>query len=56
MDTSDAQASLGSDGIIESHPRSALLIESTSATEKSSDVPSPTQSKASVNLLASSLI
>jgi hypothetical protein len=51
MDTSDAQASFGSDGVIESNPTSALLIESTSATEKSTDLPSPTQSKISVNSL-----
>ncbi len=51
MDTSDAQVSLGSDGIIESHPTSALIIESTSASEKSTKVQSPTQSKISVSIL-----
>ncbi|CAF2591714.1 unnamed protein product [Rotaria sp. Silwood2] len=45
MDTSDAQASLGSDGIIDSQPTSALIIESTSVTEKSTKVESPNQSK-----------
>jgi hypothetical protein len=54
MDTSDAQASLGSDGIIESHPTSVLMIESTSTIEKSTTattVQSPTQPKILVNIL-----
>jgi hypothetical protein len=51
MDTSDAQASLGSDGIIESHPTSALIIESASVSEKSTKAQSPIQSKISVNVL-----
>ncbi len=48
MDTSDAQASLGSDGIIESHPTSGLMIESTSV---STTGQSPTQPKNTVSLL-----
>ena len=55
MDTSDAQASLGSDGIIESHPRtSALIIESASTIEKSTTTPlssPPLQPKILVNVL-----
>jgi hypothetical protein len=54
MDTSDAQASLGSDGIIESHPTSVLMIESTSTIEKSTTtttVQSPPQPKILVNIL-----
>ncbi len=43
MDTSDAQASFGSDGIIESNPTSVI--------DKSTKVQSPTQSKLSVNTL-----
>jgi hypothetical protein len=44
MDTSDAQASLGSDGLIESHPHPTPVIESTT-------VQSPTSSKITVNIL-----
>jgi hypothetical protein len=54
MDTSDAQASLGSDGIIESHPHtSGLLIESTSTIEKSTTttIVSPVQPRILVNVL-----
>jgi len=51
MDTSDAQASFGSDGIIESNPTSALIMESTSVIDKSTKVQSPTQSKIPVNTL-----
>jgi hypothetical protein len=51
MDTSDAQVSFGSDGIIESQSTSALIIETTSVTEKSTKVPSP--SKISVNAFLS---
>ena len=48
IDTSDAQASLGSDGDIESHPTSALNVKSTSVVGESPKVQSPTQSKISV--------
>jgi hypothetical protein len=41
MDTSDAQVSLGSDGILESHPTSALATEPTSVSEKPTKVSSP---------------
>lgn len=51
MDTSDAQASLGSDGIIESYPTCALIIESSSVIEKSSTNQSPIQSRISVRFL-----
>jgi hypothetical protein len=52
MDISDAQASFGSDGIIESHPTSALMIESTSTIEKSTTtVQSPTQPKIAVSVV-----
>jgi hypothetical protein len=54
MDISDAQASFGSDGIIESHPTSALMIESTSTIEKSTTtttVQSPTQPKITVSVV-----
>jgi len=50
MDTSDAQASLGSDGIIESYPASSHVIESTSVIETSTKIQSPIQSKISVNV------
>jgi hypothetical protein len=50
MDTSDAQASLGSDGIIESYPTSALNIECTSVIETSTKIQSPVQSKISVSV------
>ena len=54
MDTTDAQASLGSDGIIESHPSSALMIESTSVIETTTTtVQSPTQQKVIVSILFS---
>ncbi|CAF4587405.1 unnamed protein product [Rotaria sp. Silwood1] len=55
MDTSDAQASLGSDGIIDSQPTSALIIESTSVTEKSTKVQSPNQSKTMISPASKSL-
>lgn len=50
MDTADAQASLGSDGIIDSHPIAAPMIQSTPANEKSSKAESPVQSKITVSV------
>jgi len=52
MDTSDAQVSLGSDGILESNPTSALATEPTSVSEKPTKVSSPTQNKISVSILS----
>lgn len=45
MDTTDAQVSLGSDGIIESHPNHTNVEESTTKTR------SPTINKTSVEIL-----
>lgn len=45
METSDAQVSLGSDGIIESNPTLTSTNETTPATE----IPSPITNKTSVN-------
>ncbi|CAF1042036.1 unnamed protein product [Adineta steineri] len=49
MDTNDAQVSLGSDGVVESHPISTRTIESTSVIEKSSKVQIPIQSTISTS-------
>ena len=50
MDTADAQASLGSDGIIESHPTSALMIECASVITTSTTTQSPIQQKSAVRI------
>lgn len=51
MDTSDAQASLlGSDGIIESNPTSALMIECASVVTTSTTGQSPIQQKVTVSI------
>lgn len=50
MDTADAQASLGSDGIIESHPTSALMIECASVTTTSTTTQSPIRQKNTVHI------